>query len=268
MQAPDWGADATPVLRDSGLATRAGLVHGFSGRLGGVSTGHYQSLNLGPRSGDDPAAVRHNRGLLLASLGIADIPVAAPRQVHSAEVSVVRASDLAPRGRVFDGDAVVTDARGIALMVLAADCLPILLHDPTRGVIGAVHAGWRGTAGAIARRAVEAMSVHFSCEPGDIRAALGPAIGRCCYEVGPEVLTAVAAVSPAPADELWEPLPAGKGRLDLLAANAAQLREAGVAAEHIGGQAACTACDVARLFSHRRDGEPTGRAAAVIAQRA
>ena len=253
------------VLHDAALARVSSLIHGFSERGGGVSSGRFASLNLGPRSGDDPAAARTNRRRFLAALGLGGYRVLAPRQTHSADVAVLRAGDPPPADGVFPGDAVVTDARGVALMVLAADCLPILLFDPVRQVIAAVHAGWRGTAGGIATAAVVAMRWHFGSSPGSLRAALGPAIGRCCYEVGPEVLAAVGAVTPGSPDTLWDALPAGKGKLDLAAANTAQLTAAGLARERIGTLGLCTACHTGRFYSHRRDGEPTGRAGAVIA---
>lgn len=261
----EW--ETVEIVRDAGLALGSDVVHGFSTRLGGVSVGPYRSLNLGPKSGDDLDAVRENRRRLLGALGMEGFPVAAPSQVHSADVAVWRAGEPLPAGNVFAGDAVVTDARGVALMVLAADCVPVLVHDPVRGVIAAVHAGWRGTAGGITGNAVAAMRDAFGCAPEDLRAALGPAIGRCCYEVGPEVLAAVAAATPLPPETLWDALPAGKGRLDLIAANIAQLEAAGVRPERIGAAGACTACRTDRFFSHRREGEPTGRGAAVIALR-
>ncbi len=259
--------EAVRLLHDPGLSVFDELVHGFAERAGGVSAGPYTSLNLGPRSGDDPGAVSENRRRLLAALGIEACPVCAPRQVHSADVAVLRAGEVPAEAAVFPGDGLATDTRGVALLVLAADCVPVLLYDPARHVIAAAHAGWRGTAGGIAGRAVEVMREQFGCVPADVRVALGPAIGRCCYEVGPEVLAAVAAATPGPAEALYDPLPAGKGRLDLIAANVAQLVATGVPAHAIGTSGLCTACHGDRFFSHRRDGEPTGRGAAVIALR-
>jgi YfiH family protein len=250
-------------LITSSLLASSAVVHGFAERGGGVSTGRYASLNLGPLSGDDPARVRENRTRLLARAGVQRRTILAPRQVHSADVSAVRASDALPDRGVLPGDAVVSDRRDVALMILAADCVPVLMFDPERRVVAAVHAGWRGTAGAIVGQAVHVMAQQFRCRPETIVAALGPAIGRCCYEVGPDVLAAVAVATPA--TEPWDPLPGGKGRLDLIAANVAQLRRAGVAPAHIDATGPCTACTISRFYSHRREGEPTGRNAAVIA---
>ncbi len=254
-----------PLIQHPLLAGVPSLRHGFSERAGGVSPPPFVSLNLGPRSGDAPAHVRENRRRLLAALGLADLPVLAPRQVHSAEVSVHAASQPLPAGGVLPGDAVVTDARGVVLMVLAADCVPVLLCDPQAGVIAVLHAGWRGTAGAIASRTVDTMREHFGCQPGRIVAVLGPAIGRCCYEVGREVLAAVARVTPCRPEAFAAVRTDGKAMLDLTAANVAQLTAAGLRREHIGAVGLCTACQPDRFFSHRRDGEPTGRGGAVIA---
>jgi polyphenol oxidase len=256
---------APEILHSTAFGQAGQVVHGFSTRLGGVSTGPYTSLNLGPRSGDELEAVRENRARFLHALGLGGLPVLAPRQIHSAIVSVVRAGSSTTESAVLDGDAVVTDRRGVALMVLAADCLPILLYDPGRQVIAAVHAGWRGTAWAIAANAVASMADAFGSEPAQIRAALGPAIGRCCYEVGPEVLEQVQAVTPVTPDRLFDPLPNGKGMLDLVLANSAQLTGAGLLRDNVHALNVCTACSTDRFFSHRREGEPAGRAGAVIA---
>lgn len=242
-----------------------GTPHGFSTRLGGLSAAPYASLNLGPKSGDDVAVVRANRGRFLLQIGLAGRTLIAPRQVHSAAVAVHRAGDAVPDGGAYDGDGVVTDDPGAVLMVLAADCAAVLVHDPVRRVVGAVHSGWRGAAGAIAAVGVRAMSEAFGSRPADVVAGIGPAIGRCCYEVGPEVVEAVAAVTPLAAAALADPLPAGKARLDLTAAVVAQLEAAGVPRGQIGSAGFCTSCRTDLFYSHRREGEPTGRAGAAIA---
>ncbi len=254
-----------PVIQHPLLTAVHGLRHGFSEREGGVSPPPFATLNLGPRSGDAPVHVRENRRRFLGALGLAGLPVLAPRQVHSAEVSLHTASRPLPAGGVLPGDAVVTDARGVVLMVLAADCVPVLLCDPQAGVIAAVHAGWRGTAGAIASRAVTVMRERFACAPERMVAALGPAIGRCCYKVGPEVVAAVARATPAPPEAFASVRADGMALLDLVAANVAQLEAAGLRPGHIGQVGLCTACWPRRFFSHRRDGEPTGRGGAAIA---
>ena len=240
------------------------VVHGVAGRLGGVSTGPYTSLNLGPRSGDEIAAVSANRARFLAALGVADARVLAPRQVHSAQVAVHRRGEPLPPSGVHDGDALITDDPDVVLMVLAADCAAVLLHDPARQVVGAVHAGWRGTAGAIPGVAIATMAEAFGSRPAEIRAAVGPAIGRCCYEVGIEVAEAVARATASPPDALFERRSREKAYLDITAANIGQLVEAGLDPKHIQAAGICTACRTDLFYSHRREGEPTGRFGAAI----
>ena len=253
--------DGVQTLRFPHLAT----PHGIAGRTGGISTGRYASLNLGPKSGDDPACVRANRDRFLAALALTETIVVAPRQLHSAEVAVHRRGEALPPGRVFEGDALVTDAPGITLVILAADCAPVLLHDSVRGVVAAAHAGWRGTAGGIAAATVRRMTEAFGCRPADIRAGIGPAIGRCCYEVGADVVDAIGAVTPGGAAPLCDPRPGGKAHIDIAAANRAQLVGAGLAPANIGAAGICTACRTDLFYSHRREGEPTGRNGAAIA---
>lgn len=255
------GTDALDIGVDEALAA----LHGFAGRRGGVSGGPYASLNLGPRSGDEPAEVRRNRNRLLDALGLSGRRLVAPRQTHSAEVAVLRRGEAPPAGGVTEGDGIVTDDRSLALMLLAADCAAVLLEDHERGVIAAAHAGWRGAAGGIAAVTVQRMVESFGCRPTDLRAVIGPAIGRCCYEVGPEVVAAVDRATPGGAAAVVEWQGHGKARLDLAGVSVAQLLGAGLAPDRVTNAALCTACHVDRFYSHRRTGEPTGRNGAAIA---
>jgi polyphenol oxidase len=217
----------------------------FSTRQGGVSEGPYDSLNLGILTEDDPARVRANRERLAAGLGLGDAPVAMGRQVHGAELrtwsQAPSAEESAYRGPVdelAEVDGHVTDVPGLALLVLAADCLPVALAGSGR--VAMVHCGWRGVAAGILARGVAA----FGEPPA---AVIGPGIGRCCFEVGPEVLEAFADVPDA-----------AEGRmLDLRRVAEARLRAAGVeSVEHVD---LCTHCREDLFFSHRRDGGITGR---------
>lgn len=164
----------------------------FTTRGGGISVGPYASLNLGAGSGDDPAAVATNSHRLASALGFRTADLARLRQVHGAEVAVVERPGP-PGWPIGEFDAAVTDRPDVVLLVLAADCVPVLLVDPERPAIGAVHAGWRGVAadapGAAVRRMVEA----FGSRPASLRAAIGPCIGPCCYEVDEPVAEAFAA---------------------------------------------------------------------------
>jgi YfiH family protein len=192
------------------------------------------------------------------------------------------------------GDALVTNQPGLLLAVQVADCLPILLVDPQQRVVAAVHAGWRGTARRIAEKAVGRMRLEFGCEPGNLRAAIGPGIHRCCYEVGPEVAETfesqfpyagrlIRRVKPSPSEVHWQqPVYAatpGQERrprpgvtspqserffLDLVEANRRQLRAAGVNAGHIWVSELCTACRPDLFFSHRAEQGHTGRMMGLI----
>jgi hypothetical protein len=147
-----------------------------------------------------------------------------------------------------DGDAIVTNSPGLLLEVRTADCVPILLVDPVKRVVGAVHAGWRGSVSRIAENAVKAMGSCFGCDPAGIEAAVGPAIGPCCYEVGPEV-----------AEQFGRQ---GRQSLDLIAWNEGILREAGV--ERVILTSACTKCHSNEFHSYRRDGDAAGRMESAI----
>lgn len=176
------------------------------------------------------------------------------RQVHSAVVANAR--DLGDRER--EGDALVTDEVNRSIGVRTADCVPILLLDSNRRAIGAVHAGWRGTAAEIVSHAVRALGETYGSRPSDIHAAIGPCIRGCCYEVGNDVATQFRSFFPE-----WTPV-AGKRRLDLPEANRRQLIAAGVSAEHIYDCGRCTACEPEVFFSYRREPEITDRMVASI----
>jgi YfiH family protein len=241
----------------------------FTTRTGGASAGPYASLNLGAGSGDDPSTVAANARRLGAALGFATERLARIRQVHGADVALVREPGPAG-GPIGDFDAVVTDRPGVVLLVLAADCVPVLLVDPERRAVGAVHAGWRGVAADAPGAAVRRMAAAFESRPAAIRAAIGPCIGACCYEVDAPVADAFAASGLAldGAAGVARPAPAREGRprwrLDLVAAVRARLVAAGIPAGSVSATGLCTACRPDLFFSHRRDGARTGRQAGVV----
>ncbi|MBB6098917.1 hypothetical protein HNR42_002352 [Deinobacterium chartae] len=224
--------------------------HGFSLRHGGVSQGPFASLNFDDRQ-DHPLHVAENRRIALSALGFDPDRVARLEQVHSCEV-------LTARPGVQTGDAQVSDVPGLALAIGTADCYPILLEDPEAGIVGAAHAGWRGTVGRIAARTVEAMQ-RLGARPERIRAAIGPGISRAQYPVGPEVRARF-----LEAGFPEEVLSAGPGgvHLDLLDANRFVLREAGLGTDQIWAANRCST--EADFFSYRRDAGQTGRMWAVI----
>jgi YfiH family protein len=241
------------------------LVHAFSTRQGGVSRPPFDTLNLGQSVGDDRAAVEENRRRFFGRFGIEPGHVVRVKQVHGDRVLVVDESATRRPGFPFslidepvEADATVTNLPGLALTVSTADCVPILIHDPARRAVAAVHAGWRGTALRIAARAVEAMARTYGTRPADCRAAIGPAIRRCCYQVDGPVHEQLAA-SAASAGRYVEADGAGHWRADLPGVNRAILQEAGLAGERIEDLGLCTVCRRDLFFSHRADEGRTGR---------
>ena len=168
-----------PVHQSAKLNELSGIRHAFFGRRGGVSTGLYDSLNVGEGSGDDPARVQENRRRVQEVMGAKHLQ--SVYQVHSPNVIVLRG----PQDERPEGDAMVTDAHGLALCILTADCVPILFADAKAGLVGAAHAGWKGALHGVAENTVEAMLAQGS-KAKNIRAAIGPCIGEASYEVGPE----------------------------------------------------------------------------------
>jgi polyphenol oxidase len=239
------------MLRVPGWEKLDGLVHGFFGRKGGSSEGTYASLNLSSRVGDHPAAVAQNR--ILVEQAAKGLKLVGMRQVHGTES--VRVSE--PRQTVGSADGMFTTVEGLGLAVLTADCVPVLMVVPTARVAVAVHAGWRGTAAGVVPAAVRAVCGELGLNPGDLKVALGPAIGACCYEVeraiGEELTDRWGAMP-----EAWHP-DGSHGRLDLRAANRAMLVGVGVPADRIELVGSCTSCEPERFFSHRRSGGCTGR---------
>jgi YfiH family protein len=250
-----------PVLVAEDLLD-SGILAAFSSRAGGRSRGPYESLNLGLRVGDDLRAVLANRRRLATVLSVAGLPWATVHQVHSAKVVEARGDLLAqgpPEARppLADADGIVTKEPGLLLAVLTADCVPVLLADPQARVVGAVHAGWRGLAAGVLERGIEAL-VHAGASLDRSVAMVGPAIGPCCYQVGPEVAAAVG--------ERYDRAPAttreGALAIDTAAAAVQALEAAGVGSIRAAGE--CTAHQPERFFSYRRHGI-TGRQAGVIA---
>ena len=242
-----------------------GVLHGFSTRLGGVSPAPWDSLNLDDRRGDDPANVRENFRRLCAALDMDVRRAVLSRQVHRDDVRTVTAAD-AGKGlwtpRDYDSaDALITDETDIPLVVFSADCNVILLHDPVRRAIGAAHAGWRGTALGIAAKTVRAMADAYGCDPTDIRAAVGPAIGQCCFETDGDVPAALRDALGADAEPFidWN---GQKYHIDLKAVNALWLQRAGVPSIDVCPD--CTYCLSDLYWSHRRTGLSRGEQAAVI----
>lgn len=260
--APGFTFDESGLFyRCDALLERGLAAHAFSTRLGGVSQGAFTSLNLGFHVGDRPDAVLENRRRLLSLLGTEIKSLVAAAQVHSS--TVVRVGER-ERGRgafTFDDalpatDALLANEPGLGLSVYTADCVPVILYDPVRGAVGVVHAGWRGTAAGIVGAAIDALREGFGTDPKDLVVALGSAIGPCCYEVGPEVHEAIR-------ERLGAEAAGGGAGLDLWKANGVVARQNGIEPANIHACRLCTACEEELFFSYRRDGQRTGRMAAV-----
>ena len=244
--------------------------HGVSTRRGGVSAPPFSSLNLGRRVGDAPEAVTQNRGIFLQQLGLQPEQVFSPSQVHGDSVVVVGEQD-AGRGVYGDlrppieADAALTQAQGLALLLISADCALLLLQDPAQGVVGAAHAGWRGSVAGVAGKTVAEMARAFGTKPADVRVGIAPAIGPCCYEVDGPVLEPVRQRFPQWEQQVVRPGRPGHGYLDVQELNRLQLLQAGVPDGNIEVLRMCTSCNNEQFFSERREGRPSGRLGAAIA---
>lgn len=249
-----------------GLKDASSVDQAIFTRLGGVSRGPYTSLNLGHTVGDDLNAVAANHRRALAVVGWRRQDVAACYQVHSAQVGVVGLTD---RGRVRpETDALLTDQPGVLLMQRFADCVPVTLFDHRRRIVGLAHAGWRGIVAGVLPATIASLTATFGSHPADLWVGIGPAIGPCCYEVGPEVIARVSAalnVDPAAEANPVVRQVNGRAHLDLWAAVRRQLEAASVG--QIEMAKICTACRVHEWFSHRAEKGKTGRFGAIIGLR-
>lgn len=232
--------------------------HAVLTRIGGVSQGAFATLNLGHSVGDDPTAVEENHRRVFAALGLSRQQTVSPYQVHSANVRLVDKSHAGSVQPATDG--LITMTPGVALFFRFADCAPLLLFDPVRRAVGLAHAGWRGAARGVVAAAVDAFTRSVGSRPGDLWAGIGPAIGPCCYQVGPEVAAAVAQACPNGTDMIAER--DGTLYLDLPGVVQAQLRRVGV--QQIEMPGLCTACHTEEWFSHRAEGGRTGRFGVVV----
>jgi polyphenol oxidase len=260
------------------------LVHGFSTRPGGVSPLESQKvLNLGFMEWDTPENVLENRRLFQSALGATDLELNPLKQIHSDVIRVFHHST----SDVCKGDASSTNQPGLLLAIQTADCVPILIVDPKKRAVAAIHAGWRGTLARITQKAVGRMQVEYGSKPADLLAAIGPSIGPCCYEVAADFVTKFTAQFADAADYFDEPRsgeepnplqwlnmkppghqpPPKNVHLDLRKANRSQLVAAGVHTKNTYVSDLCTACHTNLLFSHRREGPLSGRLFSVIGLR-
>jgi YfiH family protein len=245
------------------VADGIAVPHAFTTRLGGVSEGYLASLNLGMNRGDKNENVEKNYAILEETIGFDANKLVLANQVHGDDVRVVTAADC--RGldhRAYpECDGLITNTPGVSLVVFTADCTPILLHDPVTGAVGAVHAGWRGTALDIAGKAVAKMVAEFGCLPQNIRAAIGPNIGPCCFQTDGDVPRAMVQAF-GPEAEAYIRAAGNKYYVNLKNMNALALRRAGV--ENIEISEECTMCNPDKYWSHRYTQGLRGSQGAVI----
>ncbi len=257
------------LFRFSNLNTEKRVTHFISGKSGGVSMGPCSSLNLGFNTEDLPENVLLNRRILAENLGIHPHQFVFARQAHTGTIALIEQAHSGmgfenPDSAIPDTDAMVTNVPGVCLIVLVADCVPVIFYDPVKHVAAVAHAGWRGTLKEISRLTIQTMRSQYDCLPSDILCGIGPSIGPCCYEVGEEVIQAGASLPFNTKGYLRESETAGKAVFDLWAANRIQLLEAGLKEEHIEISCQCTKCNADTWFSSRAGKGNTGRFAAGI----
>ncbi|MEW5832386.1 MAG: peptidoglycan editing factor PgeF [Campylobacterota bacterium] len=242
----------------SALSHSSAVLACFTTRSGGVSSAPYESANLAFHVGDDPLRVTQNHDLLSQHLGYERSRLVHMRQIHSDHVVAVDETfgfDTPP-----ECDALITDRSCLPLMVMSADCTPILLHDPHTHAIGAVHAGREGALKAILPKTIAAMGEAYGTRAENIRISMGPSIGGCCYEINPAIASEVTTLG-------YQGALRREGEKVFLDVNAILLRQletAGVNAEAVEVLAECTACRCDTYFSYRADARRTGRIAGVI----
>lgn len=253
-----------PLLEKTGV-----VVCGFSTRLGGVSRGCCESMNLSFTRGDDPEAVMENYRRIGHALGISPEQVVCSDQTHTVNVRKVGRDDcgngITKPKPYRDVDGLITDEAQVALATFYADCVPLYLVDPEKKAIGLAHSGWRGTVGKIGKATVEAMRREYGCRPEAIRTVIGPSICQECYEVSEDVAEAFKkAYDPGLWDRLMTRREDGKYQLNLWEACRENFLEAGILPEHISMPEICTCCNPGFLFSHRASKGKRGNLAAFL----
>ena len=251
-----------PVLHEYQLAPG---VRAFSTtRQGGVSEGAYASFNINAYCGDDPACLEANLASLAQELGLPQSAILMPHQVHGEQHVCVEADFLSKsdeqQADLLDGvDIIMTPLRQVCVGVSTADCVPVLLYDEVRGVVCAVHAGWRGTVARATCQALRVMTERYHTEPAHVVAVIGPCISLEAFEVGDEVVEQFAEKPYVMEDIMMRHPVTGKAHIDLVAANRFWMLRAGVPMENITVSGLCTRCQPERFFSARALGVKSGR---------
>lgn len=252
-----------PLLEETGM-----VEHCFTTRMGGVSKGIYESLNLSFTRGDEQGAVEENFRRVAEALGADVSQFVLSDQTHTTHVRKVSRADaghgLTRDKYFFDVDGLMTDEPGLVLSTFYADCVPLYFVDPVHGAIALSHSGWRGTVARMGRVTIEAMGRAYGTRPEDLRCAIGPSICQACYEVSGDVAEQFWQEFPKHREALLEQNGKGKFQLDLWRANEIILEEAGVPKEQIAVTDICTCCNPGLLFSHRASGGKRGNLGAFL----
>ena len=248
-------AETVPYLTFDSLSEISGFRHAFTTRLGGVSEGEFTSMNMAFNRGDDPDRVTENYRRFCASAGFEFEDLVASAQDHHTYVRAVTSADKGvgiykPRD-MESVDALVTNEPGVTLVTYYADCTPLFFIDPVSRAVGLAHAGWRGTVGRIGEKVIGKMTALYGSDPRNIRAAVGPAISVCCYEVDEPCARHFRALTDLDTEKFLFPKEGGKFMLDLLETNRQILTAAGVPDENITVSDLCTNCNSDLLWSHR-----------------
>jgi YfiH family protein len=263
------GSEHIPIIYFPGLSQYSEILHFITTRHGGYSEKPFQSFNLASHVGDREENVLKNREHLASSLGITTENFFFVRQEHGNRIFRVKDENIFQNSNnLIDtipvSDALITNFKEICLLVFVADCVPVLLFDCRKKVIGLVHAGWKGTISLISQKTVKLMQSHYGCRVQDIFCAIGPSIGPCCYEVGSEVTDKIKRCFPEGLRLIHSRENSNKNFFDLWRANKIQLLSCGILVEHIETASICTSCHSDLFFSSRKENKHTGRFAAGI----
>lgn len=247
----------------------AGVIHGFSTRLGGVSKAHLASMNLSFQRGDKPEVVLENHRRFAKAVGYDERKLVFSNQVHTTKIHKVTEADcgkgIVRESDIIGIDGLVTDVPGIPLITFYADCVPLFFYDPVKRVVALAHSGWRGTVARMGKVMVDYMVQEYGSQPEDIVCAIGPSICQSCYEISGDVAEEFRAEFMAEQYEaMMQATGADKYHLDLWKANRFVLLEAGITEEHLAITDICTCCNPDVLFSHRASHGMRGNLGAVI----
>ncbi|MBB5198064.1 peptidoglycan editing factor PgeF [Anaerocolumna cellulosilytica] len=257
-----------PYLTFPCLSKLPSIQHGFSTKLGGVSKGIFESMNLSYSSGDDSADVDENYKRICAGMGFVLEDVVATHQVHKTTVRVITSQDKGKglsKPRDYEGvDGFITNEPGIPLATFYADCVPLFLVDTRQPAIGLSHSGWRGTVSRMGQVTLQAMVKHFGTNPKDVTVLIGPSICRDCYEVSKDLAEAFSSEFKVGITDILKEKGNGKYHLNLWEANRRVFLEAGIQEENIHISEVCTCCNSKWLFSHRATMGKRGTMAAFL----